>query len=440
MTLFRLDVLLPFLDMARGKKKRAPEGLTEPGSPAPGPKQTSDVGNAQKSAMQLCAPQKDTTANNHSKADASPSAPPLAKVSRKCSPPAASRRPLRDYENYEGEFGYSEDDYECSDEDKPQFVRELEYRPDITRAVDAMLDEKQKNEDLKQQLLVSEKRAEDNAKALKASEDAQKTQATNFAKDKQNMQKQFDEVLKRLSQLEKKEKKGDISSQATTSKARPEASPMETDFEKFPGPPPLPPPPQPKVPNSSEAGPSRPQQSKADAPWAKDLQKSLKIIEKRLDQLQAAVNKGSPGSSSSYAAVTRQGKGPLKGNGAAPCPPPTQIKPPSPDPVASPLAQQTFVLAGVQSLQCAKDNVNLETLRKGAEMWLAGLVGEPVHVRSARFLGLKSNGTTPRKILLIVDSPDEAQLIRQKRCLLRGKSECVLDGLTSSVSVEPQGL
>ena len=149
----------------------------------------------------------------------------------------ASRRPLRDYENYEGEFGYSEDDYECSDEDKPQFVRELEYRPDITRAVDAMLDEKQKNEDLKQQLrslelklTVSEKRAEDNAKALKASEDAQKTQATNFAKDKQNMQKQFEEVLKRLSQLEKKEKKGDISSQATTSKARPEASPMETEL------------------------------------------------------------------------------------------------------------------------------------------------------------------------------------------------------------------
>jgi hypothetical protein len=96
------------------------------------------------------------------------------------------------------------------------------------------------------------------------------------------------------------------------------------------------------------------------------------------------------------------------------------------------LAQQTFVLAGVQSLQCAKDNVNLETLRKGTETWLAGLVGEPIHVRSARFLGLKSNGTTPRKILLIVDSPDEAQLIRQKRCLLRGKSECVLDGLTSS--------
>ena len=101
--------------------------------------------------------------------------------------------------------------------------------------------------------------------------------------------------------------------------------------------------------------------------------------------------------------------------------------------MASPLAQQTFVLAGVQSLQCAKDNVNLETLRKGAEMWLAGLVGEPVHVRSARFLGLKSNGTTPRKILLIVDSPDEAQLIRQKRCLLRGKSE----GILSAVPTHP---
>jgi hypothetical protein len=87
------------------------------------------------------------------------------------------------------------------------------------------------------------------------------------------------------------------------------------------------------------------------------------------------------------------------------------------------LAQQTFVLAGVQSLQCAKDNVNLEILRKGAETWLAGLAGEPIHVRSARFLGLKSNGTAPRKILLILDSPDEAQLIRQKRCQLRGKSE-----------------
>jgi hypothetical protein len=217
-----------------------------------------------------------------------------------------------------GENGCFDEDCEDSDEDDQQFARQLGYSPNINRAVDAMLDMKEKNEELKQKLTVSEKRAEVAAQALKASQDAQKTQAANFAKDKQNMQKQLDEVLKRLSDLEKKEKKGDKSSQATTSKARPEASPMETDSEELPDPPPLPPPPQPKVPNSSEAGPSRPQQSKADAPWAKDLQKSFKMIEKRLDQLQAAVNKGSPGSSSSYAAVTRRGKGPSKGIGAAP--------------------------------------------------------------------------------------------------------------------------
>lgn len=46
--------------------------------------------------------------------------------------------------------------------------------------------------DLQQKLTVSEKRAEGIAKALKVSEDAQKTQATNFAKDKQTMQKQLD--------------------------------------------------------------------------------------------------------------------------------------------------------------------------------------------------------------------------------------------------------
>ena len=40
-----------------------------------------------------------------------------------------------------------------------QFARQLGYSPNINRAVDAMLDMKEKNEELKQKLTVSEKRA-----------------------------------------------------------------------------------------------------------------------------------------------------------------------------------------------------------------------------------------------------------------------------------------
>ena len=75
--------------------------------------------------------------------------------------------------------------------------------------------------------------------------------------------------------------------------------------------------------------------------------------------------------------------------------------------MASPLAQQTFVVAGVQSLQCAKDNVNLETLRRALKR------GSPALSVSLSKLAppdsLASRATGLRKILLIVDSPDEAQ-------------------------------
>jgi hypothetical protein len=347
-----------------------------------------------------------------------------------------------------GARNHSEDSLWAPDSDEDSdneinIARELLNNSNkLESAIETIVDQKQTIEELTQKLTETEKRAEIAAKALKASQDAQKTLAANFEQDKQKTQKLLNELQKRIEHMEKKEKKGPSLVQPTTSKASPKASPMETQHEALPGPPPLPPPPaggppapQPKVQNSSGAGFSPPQQPTSNAPWAEDLQKLVKsfekLIEKRFDKLQAAVNKGTPGPASSYAAVLRQGKGP-KGKGAAPCPPPAQSKPPSPDPVSSPFAQQTFLLAGVTSLQCASDNANLETLRKGSETWLTNIVGEPIHVRSARFLGLRNGQTAPRKILLIVDSPEEAQLIRLRRCKLQGKSECILDGLTSA--------
>lgn len=444
--------------MGKKKRKEPPPDLPPEGADGTPAKEVSGDDGEGSSALQPYAPQKQQTAQPRGKQqpNASPSAPPLSKASRMGPSPERSTREILRIA-LGGARDFSEDacaDWDTDEEDnsdEEQIAREIDYsRTSFTANIDTIIDQKQTIDNLQkqlssvqQQLTVSEKRAEIAHKALIASQEANKTMAANFAKDKQNTQKQFSGMQKRLEQLEKQGLKGNASSsQVTTSKASPKASQMDIDQEKLPGPPPFPlppaegpPAPQSKVQNSSEAVHSRPQQSNAEAPWAQALQiiaKSLeKSFEKRIGQLQAAVLKGSPGPTSSYAAAVRQGLG-KKGKGAAPCPPPTQSKPPSPDPVSSPFAQQTFVLAGVQSLQRATDNVNLETLRKGAETWLTGIAGEPIHVRSSRFLGFRRGSTAPRKILLIVDSPEEAQLIRLRRCSLKGKSECILDGLTSS--------